>query len=186
MPRRTPLLLAAALVAASLTAPGNALAASALALTPPAGPVEEGEAAEITIAFDTTAGAPTEFAISWGDGTLTRLAASPPTATAGHAYADEGIYPVRVRAALAGGEVSRGTEIIVVNAAPVLGFLPDASAPLGEAFELVVSFSDRSAPGLHDLTVDWGDGTAPDLLPGLAGTTASLGARTPPASWPRS
>ena len=46
-------------------------------------------------------------------------------------------------------------------------------APLGEPFELIIGFPDPGAADLHDVTVDWGDGS-PEPLAGVAGTTAAF------------
>ncbi len=174
MPRRTPLLLAAALLAAAVAFPGSASAASALAVTGPLGPVEEGAVAEVTAAFDTTGATPDRFRFGWGDDTVDSFSAPPYTVTAGHAYADEGTYEVRVRVTAGGDEVSRGVEIVVVNAAPVLDPLPDVLAPLGGPFDLTIGFTDPGTADLHDVTVDWGDGSPADLLNGVAGNTAAF------------
>ncbi len=153
MLRRTPLLLAAALVAASLAAPGSALAASALTLTPPAGPVEEGIVARRHGRASTPPEASPTASASAGATTRPLLPGRPPyEVTAGHAYADEGTYEVRVRVTVGGAEVSRGAQVVVVNAAPVLDPLPDAPAPLGEPFELTVGFSDPGTADVHDVT----------------------------------
>lgn len=176
MHRRTPLLLAAALVAATIAVvPGSATAASPLTLTPPSGPVEEGSLAGVIADFDASSGAPERFRFGWGDDTATIHPAVPPyTVTGEHAYLDEGTYEVRVRVTVPGqAEVSRGAEIVVVNAAPVLGPLPDAFAPLGGPFELTVTFTDPGAADLHDIVVDWGDGRT-DALTGVTGDAAAF------------
>ncbi|MFH1331384.1 MAG: VanW family protein [Actinomycetota bacterium] len=179
MPRRTPLLLAAALLAVAVAAvPGSADAASPLTLTPPPGPVEEGSLAKIAAVFDSSGGVPDRFRFGRGDDTVTFLdapAAPPYERTGEHAYLDEGTYQVRVRVTVPGGaDVSRGAQIVVVNAAPILDPLPDASAPLGEPFELLVAFSDSGATDLHDVVVDWGDGSPAGLLADVSGGSAAF------------
>jgi len=175
MPRRIPLLVAAAFLAAVIAvAPGRAGAASPLTLTPPAGTVFEGSPADVTAAFDSGYGTPTRFRFGWGDDSATFLPAPPFTVTAGHAYADEGSYGLRVRVTLADGEqVSRGLQIVVENAPPVLDPPADAEAPLGEPFGLLVTFNDPGAADRHRVTVDWGDGSA-DSQDEVVGGAASF------------
>lgn len=176
MPRRTSLLLAAALLAATVAVPGSAAGgASALTVAGPLGPVEEGTIAEVRAAFDASGGAPDRFRFGWGDDTVSFFDGPLAVVTAGHAYADEGTYQVRVRVTGPDdAEVSRGVEIVVVNAAPVLDPLPDVPAPLGEPFELTVGFNDPGTADRHDATVDWGDGSSADLVSDVVGNTAGF------------
>jgi Ca2+-binding RTX toxin-like protein len=173
MPRRTPLLLAAALLAAAVAVPGNASAASTLTLTAPLGPVEEGTVAEVGATFDASGGSPDRFRFGWGDDTVSFFPAPPYGVTAGHAYADEGTYQVVVRVT-GQVEVSRRVEIVVVNADPVLDPMPDTPAPLGEPFDLSIGFTDPGTLDLHDVTVYWGDGSPVDPLTGVAGNAAAF------------
>lgn len=179
MARYLPASLAVALVAAALlVAPVATGVDSPLTLTPPAGRVVEGSPAEVTARFDAAGAAgPDRFSFAWGEGQISVVPApadSPYTATAAHAYADEGTYPVRVQVTVPGtSPVSRGTQVTVVNAAPVLGPLPDTLAPLRQPFRLSVSFADPGSADTQEVVVDWGDGAA-DRLEDITGGIASF------------
>ncbi|MBP1632294.1 MAG: hypothetical protein H6Q11_582, partial [Acidobacteria bacterium] len=179
MPRRTPLWLAVALLAATLAAPGSAAAASGLTLTVAANPVDEGTPVEVIATFDPAGGAPDRFRFVWGDGTSSLIAAPPVPpyeVPASHVYADEGTgaYDVRVGVTVPGQDgVSRGLTLAVSNAPPVLDLLPPLLAPLGQPFGLTVGFSDPGASDVHQVTVAWGDG-ASDVLAGVTGGAAQF------------
>ncbi|HUU61241.1 MAG TPA: VanW family protein [Acidimicrobiia bacterium] len=171
--------LAASLAASALlVAPSATGAGSVLTLTPPAGQVTEGSPARVTARFDPGgSAAPERFSFAWGEGPITVVdaPADPPyTVRAAHTYADEGTYSMRVKVSVPGASaMSRGTQVTVVNAAPVLAPLPDTVAPLRQPFRLVVSFTDPGSADTHQVVVDWGDG-ASDRLEGVVGGAASF------------
>jgi Ca2+-binding RTX toxin-like protein len=176
MRRLIPLSLVVLVAATIAAVPGTAVAASSLTLTPPAGPVLEGSPALLTATFDAAAGTPDRFRVDWGDDTTVTLEApgAPPyTVAQSHAFGDEGVYEVRVRVAVGPTGVSQGVTITVLNAPPALDPLPEASAPLGAPFELVVHFTDPGSTDTHSVAVDWGDG-ASDLVGGVVGGLATL------------
>lgn len=179
MRRSFPALLAASLVAAALLVTQAAAGVdSPLTLTPPAGLVLEGSPARVTVRFDAAGSAgPERFSFAWGEGPISVVpapAGPPYTIIAAHTYADQGTYPVRVQVTGPGtSPVSRGTQVTVVNAPPVLGPLPDTLAPLRQPFRLSVSFTDPGSADTQEVVVDWGDG-ATDRLEDVTGGTASF------------
>lgn len=151
-----------------------------LTVTLPAGPVLEGSPARVTALFQGTA-SPDRFSFSWGEGPVQVVAApgqAPYVAAPTHAYRDDGSYQVRAQVTVGAEAVSRGGRVTVINAAPVLGPLPDAAAPLRQPFVLTVPFSDPGAADTQVVTVDWGDGTA-DRREDLSGGPATLTHRYP-------
>ncbi|MBS1195951.1 MAG: hypothetical protein H6R33_671, partial [Actinobacteria bacterium] len=171
-------LAVSATASALFVAPAATGAGPALTLTPPVGQVVEGSPARLTARFDAAGPvAPERFSFAWGEGPIAVVAApaEPPyTVGASHTYADEGTYQVRVQVAVPGAPpISRGTQAMVVNAAPVLAPLPDTVAPVRQEFRLSVSFTDPGASDTHQVAIDWGDG-ADDRLAGLTGGAASF------------
>jgi hypothetical protein len=120
---------------------------------------------------------PTEYEFAWGDGTVESL---PVTAdpcsgmSASHTFAAPGPYTVTVSALAVvteGGTVvekvvATGSVVltVVANEVPVLGPLSPGAAVVGVEFAATVSFTHGDG-GPVAVTVDWGDGSAPSLLP---------------------
>jgi hypothetical protein len=161
-----------------LAAPAVSAVGLSLTLTLPVGEVAEGSPVRVTARFDAGgSAAPERFSFAWGEGSISVVPApgDPPyTVAAEHTYADEGSYSVRVQATVPGASpVSRGRQVTVVNAAPVLARLPDTVAPLRQPFRLAVAFADPGSADTHEVVVDWGDG-AVDRRAGVTGGAASL------------
>ncbi len=156
--------LAAALLGSSLaTVPAASGAEASVDLTPASKSIFEGESITMVARFSPTGSeVPRQFRFEWGDGTVTnRLppAVPPYTVRPDHAYADEGIYLVRVQVTGTGMEpVNDLATLTVVNTAPVLAAIPDTTAPLGGRFRLQVAFRDPGSADTHRVSVDWGDG----------------------------
>ncbi len=134
------------------------------------------------------------FNINWGDGSpldagagVIDLPGSPGVDTAGsfggsHLYADNGIYTVRVTLFDDdGGAAQSSFQSIVKNVDPTLAvFAPIPTVSEGQAFTLASLGVRIEDPGFDNpdnplqaggsvetfsaLTVDWGDGTTPDVL----------------------
>jgi hypothetical protein len=66
------------------------------------------------------------------------------------------------------------TATVTVTAAPVLIDLPDITVSVGEAFTITVTFT-GDAETAYALTVDWKDGSSPDVVTGLAPGTLLFG-----------
>ncbi|HSQ37946.1 MAG TPA: PKD domain-containing protein, partial [Acidimicrobiia bacterium] len=169
--------LAVSLTASALfVAPVATGAGSPLTLTPPAGQVTEGSPARFTARFEPAGSvAPERFSFAWGEGPVSVVAApaAPPyTVSPTHTFTDEGTYQVRVQVTVPGAlPMSRGTEVAVVNAAPVLAPLRDTVVPLRRQFRLLVAFADPGSADTHEVAVDWGDGVD-DRQEGVTGGAA--------------
>jgi len=114
--------------------------------------------------------------INWGDGTISSGTAGGisvipafnlPTAfavsgTAGHVYAQAGIYPIKVTVSNTNGGVVDYREIAVVSGGPIYAFGREFTAAGGAANSLVAAFVDKSPAatgGVYTATINWGDGS---------------------------
>lgn len=112
-----------------------------------------------TVTRTTTTGgvAPITWVIDWGDG-------STPDASTTHTYTVNGTYTVSWTATDANGNVSSGSQVIVVT-----GCTPALSATaqwfLADC-EVCVTFTVTGESGVYAVTVDWGDGSIQTLPTG--------------------
>jgi hypothetical protein len=166
----------------------------------PIGPQEvpEGELFSKVLASFTDAGTLDVHTamIDWGDGTAAEAGvvdAVDRTVSGSHVYADENKdelgnvipYTVTVTVTDDDGGVGTGSlEVTVVNVAPELDSIADATLNEGEVFVLgPASFVDKGTLDTHTALVDWGDGTqgeaavaeSPQGPPGdVAGLTGTI------------
>ena len=160
--------------------------------------VTEGGTATLTGSFtDTSDQEAHTVEIDWGDGTTQNVALAQGVSTflVPHTYVDDrptnssrDSYVVRVRVVDDGGAASEATAVMVTevsNSLPsevTLG-LPGltsvggiAEVSEGALMTLRVNFSDLGLEDSHQIRVDWGDGSAPDVI-SLSPTTGQLVAR---------
>ncbi|MCA9972492.1 MAG: hypothetical protein KC425_19860, partial [Anaerolineales bacterium] len=85
----------------------------------------EGDVITLTAAFTDSNPANTHTAVfTWGDGAVTTGTVAAGTATAGHAYGDDGAYPVAICLTDDEGAVGcDALQAVIANAAPVLDFV---------------------------------------------------------------
>lgn len=123
------------------------------------------------------------ISILWGDGSPTgtiALAAGQLSFTATHQYLNNpvgshsGVYTVTTTASdSAGLSTSSNLSVTVVNVKPALSNVAVSLPVLGNGTAtLTGNISDPGTLDTFSLTVDWGDGSQPTILPLAAGTTS--------------
>jgi hypothetical protein len=120
--------------------------------------------------FFLTFGTAGPYDITWyyGDGTSKTVSLNPTTTgqiplTSTHVYADDGAYEVAVSLTHDGQTVTDGLRVTVQNALPTVEDLPDQVASEGEWINLSAGFNDPGTLDTHTATIEWGDGSAPDV-----------------------
>ena len=100
-----------------------------------------------------------------------------------HTFAQDGAFTVRVTVTDNDGLTDSATFAVnVTNVAPVVGAVPNATLNVGATYTASGTFTDPGADA-WTATVNWGDGSAPEVVP-LSGRSFSLthiytaGART--------
>jgi len=110
---------------------------------------------------------PSGWEINWGDGTgVETISGSPLSVT--HTYAD-GPATVVISASVSDGATSypaNDLAINVPNVAPTLAISGAATAGLNETYVLSLASSDPGDDVITQWTIDWGDGTAPEVITG--------------------
>jgi uncharacterized delta-60 repeat protein len=114
------------------------------------------------------------WTINWGDGNFTTVPGG--TATVNYTYADGGnpstAYTISATATDEDGTYnSNSLNVTVVNVAPTLTISGAASADEGSPYTLNLSSSDPGADTITSWTINWGDGSDPDVV---SGSTASV------------
>ena len=143
-------------------------------LSPSPNPVNTGQMVNITFSTTDPDGTVTSITVNWGDGTTpTSLAGTATSST--HTYAStgpsaSGSFTVAVAAVDNSGSTSSASTSEMVNDRPpgttVSGVSPNP-ALIGQT--VTVTFSATDPDGvISSFSVDWGDGTALDPLPGTA------------------
>ena len=144
----------------------------------------EGGGTTLTGSFSASGAAGAEtVVVSWGDGTTTSipLAAGVATFSASHTFADnvgptgQGVVSVAVTNTL-GATAVAGTPVTVLNVAPSF---PASGGPTlgastvveGSNLSLSGAFLDPGTADTHTVTINWGDGSAPQVLNLAAGVT---------------
>ena len=88
-------------------------------------------------------------------------------AGASHIYVDDGTYPIGVVVADSDGETAQASAAVKCpNEAPTVDAGDDATIDEGSAFSGAASFTDPGTIDNHTLTVDYGDGSGAQPLPG--------------------
>ena len=161
--------------------------ANILSVTPATGQTTLIEGNEITLAIDLVdpgADDTINFIVDWGDGdseTLSDL--SPGEIQLAHTYADDGTYQIQYTTQDDDGLVVAGTHTVVIeNVSPQIVFdssTQDTTSVLIESFEsdevtLNAIIVDSGINDTYDVTIDFGDGTAPTLLESVG--TDAIGA----------
>jgi DNA/RNA endonuclease G (NUC1) len=137
-------------------------------LTGPAGAVAEGGSAT----FDASGsidpnGTIASYTWDFGDGSAGS------GASVSHTFAQDGAFTVRVTVTDNDGLTDTATfSVTVSNVAPVVGAVPDATLNVGATHTVAGSFTDPGADA-WTATVDWGDGSALEVVP-LSGHSFSL------------
>ena len=138
------------------------------ALNGPAGAIAEGDSAT----FDASGsldpnGTIASYAWDFGDGSTGS------GASVSHTFAQDGAFTVRVTVTDNDGLTDSATFTVnVTNVAPVVGAVPNATLNVGATYTAVGSFTDPGADA-WTATVNWGDGSAPEVVP-LSGHSFSL------------
>jgi DNA/RNA endonuclease G (NUC1) len=138
------------------------------AILGPSGPIAEGD----TASFDASGsldpnGTVASYAWDFGDGSI----GSGVSVT--HTYAQDGAYTVRLTVTDSDGLTDSATFTVnVTNVAPVIGTVPDGSLNAGATYVVDGAFTDPGADA-WSATVNWGDGSAPEIVP-LSGRSFSL------------
>jgi hypothetical protein len=115
--------------------------------------------------------------INWGDGsapTVLNLAAGVVTFNASHPYPASGTDSVTVTVTGEGGVSDSTSATVTVNNVAPSGTklqLNHGTINEGDTATLAGSFTDPSTVDGHTVTIDWGDGSAPDTLTLMAGAT---------------
>jgi len=156
--------------------PGRAAGASSAVTVVAPATIDEGSAMSVDATYDGSMGSPDgPVKIVWGDGEEDKTDAggsAPYAVNADHTFADDGDVVVKVRYRIGGSWYAGKAQVTVENVPPALDPLPDSFAPTGESFSVPVSFSDPGADD-HTATIDWGDGSAVDVVPIESGDTIS-------------
>jgi glucose/arabinose dehydrogenase len=144
-----------------------------------AGPATVGEQNPFVItlgAFD-PADPVTGITVDWGDGTVQELPGGAAEAT--HTYVSgPATYLIRVAAATADGD-GEARHAIIVLGPPAFTVSGPATVAEGSTYVLTLGASPARVTGW---TVDWGDGSEPEVVPGTA-TRAEHVYADGPASW---
>ena len=109
----------------------------------------------------------TSWRIDWGDGGEVQTITAPAT-TAGHRFADDGDYDVRVSAVIPVGTFDAAAHrVAVANVAPSIVLTPPADAREGRPATIALAATDPGRDTISAWRIDWGDGRS-DTLPGDA------------------
>lgn len=120
-----------------------------------------------------------EWVIDWGDGTSTNgvpgeVISGNPTSV-GHVYADgDNSYTVTAAATDEDGTFAAAASSIVnvKDVAPAPEIAGRALIPEGSSIEISLISNDPGPDLINSWTIDWGDGTAAEVLPGNASSAA--------------
>ncbi|MCP5236065.1 MAG: cadherin-like domain-containing protein [Zoogloeaceae bacterium] len=105
----------------------------------------------------------TEIAVDWGDGSA--LEVVPGLGSYEHAFAQSGLYTIRVQLTDEDGVHQVSRDLAVGNVAPVLEVRGASTTDEGASYVLAVSATDPAgAADPIQYTIDWGDGSAAQVL----------------------
>ncbi|MDL2337041.1 MAG: PKD domain-containing protein [Pseudomonadota bacterium] len=110
-----------------------------------------------------------QITVNWGDGTANSVfTSSSSTPQIQHIYADNGTYAVLVTADDQQGQAnsveSKNFSIVVGNVAPTIALVGDATVVQGLTYTLDLGNpSDPGTDTVNQYTVNWGDGSAPEV-----------------------
>jgi DNA/RNA endonuclease G (NUC1) len=134
----------------------------------PAAAIAEGDSATFTAAGSLDPnGTIASYAWDFGDGSTGA------GASVTHTFAQDGAFTVRLTITDNDGLTDSATFTVnVTNVAPVIGAVPDGSLNAGATYLVAGAFTDPGAD-TWTATVNWGDGSAPEIVP-LSGRSFSL------------
>jgi hypothetical protein len=107
--------------------------------------------------------------VDWGDGATTNGTviepSSPGSVFGSHAYDENGVYSVTVSVTDSAGNSAQDTVVVtVINVAPSVDAGGDLVVSEGEKVSLApATFDDNGTQDTHTVSIDWGDGSAPEL-----------------------
>src|SRR5438132_672792 len=135
----------------------------------------------VTASFSSTDpdGTMASVTVNWGDGSA--LDNLPGTATSDtHSYSSAGTFIVTVTAADNGGSTGSGTGSVAVQApkAPIVTVNNPTPNPASTGTSITVMFTVSSSATVTGITVNWGDGSTIDSLPGTATSDTHIYAST--------
>ncbi|WP_428938143.1 PKD domain-containing protein [Fontivita pretiosa] len=131
-----------------------------------AGSVAEGSAYTLNLAVsDAGNDLVTSWLIDWGDGSTQTISGNPSSVT--HVYGDDGAYTISATASDEDGTYNASAHAVTVtNVAPTLTISGPNSVQSGSVYTLSLSSSDPGSDTITSWTIDWGDGTGPQLING--------------------
>ncbi|MDA0158888.1 PKD domain-containing protein [Solirubrobacter ginsenosidimutans] len=132
--------------------------------------VDEGDETTVRATFDAMALHYPAVRVLWGDGTASDIAAGEArVVTATHRYAEGGdpvsVYPITVTVQDSGAS-SKSASGKVRNVAPALtGLAADPASPVeGKPATVAGTFTDPGTTDSHTVQIEWGDGTAAQMI----------------------
>ena len=118
----------------------------------------EGATSTLSATF-TDAGADTHTAtVDWGDGTVDTVPATGGQVNAGHAYADDGTYTVKVTV-MDGSGMGMDTKVVTVTNVDPTVDTSLSGMDEGDLVSMTGRITDPGSADTHTAVIDWGDGT---------------------------
>jgi hypothetical protein len=138
------------------------------AVSGPAGAIAEGDSAAFSGAGSLDPnGTVASYAWDFGDGSTGS------GVSVSHTFVQDGAFTVRLTVTDNDGLTdSASFTVNVTNVAPVIGTVPNGSLNVGATYAVTGAFTDPGADS-WTATVNWGDGSAPEVVP-LSGRNFSL------------
>lgn len=150
-----------------------------ITLTPPTSPVA-GVSANFTVSVTVPANAARirDVTIAFGDGASQSLGPITSATTVAHVYGREGTYTVTATAVDVNDVRDSVSTTVVVAASPRLGITISSSTTtptVGQPVSFTVTVTTpTNSPGLRDVSVNFGDGTAQSMGPAASATVSHV------------